>query len=370
MAAFIDGSDLPLDAKRGIRAIFHQGQGPNRKPLGRIKVISADSRKNSGVIPSLVLVDELQAHPDGSLYEMFRSRLKKRGAQMVTISNAGWDEDSFLGKMRLDFHNDPSFTRKGMFNHAETSTMEFFEWCLGPGDDSENPRVVKKANPFSGVTAESLTEWAEAKGRIEAEWLRGACGIWTSAELPWLKAEDWDCLRVDVGALAEGESVYMAIRVGAGAGIAMAAPRPDGRIAVGARIIPAPEQGRISYEGLEWQIRRLAEQYNVKAVLYDAGQFLRSAEILQQAGIPMQEAAQKPPRYVEATATLWKLITAGLIVHDGDEALRREVLAGQTTETETGWRLVATEQTRALIAMMLAVHQASAQMDTPSYWAL
>lgn len=84
----------------------------------------------------------------------------------------------------------------------------------------------------------------------------------------------------------------------------------------------------------------------------------------------MVEAAQTPPRYAEATATLWRLIAAGLIVHDGDDALRREVLAGQTKETEQGWRLVATEQTRALIALALAVHQASAIMDTPVYWVL
>jgi phage terminase large subunit-like protein len=126
----------------------------------------------------------------------------------------------------------------------------------------------------------------------------------------------------------------------------------------------------LSFEGLEWSIRRLTERYKVEAVLYDPASFMRSAELLAQSGIPMLATPQTPIRYAEATATLWRLISAGLIVHDGDEDLRREVLAGQTKETEQGWRLVATEQTRALIALALAVHQASAQMDTPSYWAL
>jgi hypothetical protein len=176
-------------------------------------------------------------------------------------------------------------------------------------------------------------------------------------------------LKVDVGGLTEGDSVYMAVRLGAGAGIAMASPRDDGRIAVGAKIIPPPENGRLSIEGLEWTIRRLAEQYNVQAVLYDPKSFMRSAEILTQAGLPMVEAPQTPTRYAEATATIWRLIAAGLIVHDGDKALRREVLAGQTKETEQGWRLVATEQTRALIALALAVHQASAE-DKSTYWVM
>jgi len=257
-----------------------------------------------------------------------------------------------------------------MMNHARVGSMEFFEWCLGDRDDVKNVTLVKKANPLKHVSKEALKEWLESPGLIWPEWLRGACGIWTLAQQPWLPDEDWDRLQVDVGGLADGDSVYVAVRIGRGAGIAMASPRPDGRVAVGARVIPAPEQGRLSLEGLEWAIRRLAEQYNVRAVLYDPKQFMRSAEILQQAGIPMQEAPQTPPRYAEATATLWRLIAAQLIVHDGDDALRREVLAGQTKETEQGWRLVATEQTRALIALALAVHQASAQMDTPSYWAL
>jgi hypothetical protein len=202
------------------------------------------------------------------------------------------------------------------------------------------------------------------------QWRRFGAGMWTQVEETWLPEEMWDALRVDVGGLADGDPVYVAIRVGSGAGIAMASPRPDGRIAVGARIIPAPEKGRISHEGLEWQIRRLAEQYNVRSVLYDPGDFQRSAEALIQAGMPMMEAPQRPIRYTEATATLWRLISAGLIVHDGDADLRREVLAGQTKETETGWRLVATEQTRALIAMALAVHQASFQPEPVNFWAL
>ena len=365
-----EAASLPLDAKRGIRAIYHKGIGPNRRPLGRIRVISADVKKNSGAIPTLVLVDELQAHPDGFLYNMFRGRLKKRNAQMVTISNAGWDEDSFLAQVRLKAHESESFTRKGMMNHARVGSMEFFEWCLTDRDNPKNVTLVKKANPLPNVTKESLREWLESPGLIQAEWLRGACGIWTMAQQPWLQPEDWDRLKVDVGALTSGDPVVMAVRVGAGAGIALASPREDGRIAVAAKIIPAPEQGRMSLEGLEWTIRRLAEEYNVQQVLYDPKSFMRSAEILQQAGIPMVEAPQVPVRYAEATATLWRLIAAGLIVHDGDEALRREVLAGQTKETEQGWRLVATEQTRSLIALALAVHSASALMDTPTYWVL
>jgi hypothetical protein len=41
------------------------------------------------------------------------------------------------------------------------------------------------------------------------------------------------------------------------------------------------------------------------------------------------------------------------------------VLAGQTKESISGWRLEPTAQTAALIALAMAVHRATAQPDEP-----
>jgi phage terminase large subunit-like protein len=361
MAGFVERSELALDVKRGIRAIYHQGEGPNRKPLGRIRVISADASKNSGAIPSLVLVDELQAHPDGHLYNMLQQRLNKRHAQMLTISNAGWDEKSFLAQMRQRAYEHDSFVRKGMLNTAEVGSMAFFEWCLGDADDPRNVRTVKRANPLKAVKVEDLTRRLESPGLIWPEWLRATCGRWTIAETPWLGEDGeavWDGLELDVGGLSDGDEVYLAVRCGAGAGIGIASPRAEAVVG-GIEYLPAPHGGRVPLEHVEQRIRQLAKRFKILQVAYDPDQFRRSAEILEAEHLPMIEVPQRPQRLAQATATIWRLISAGLLHHDGDPELRSQALAGRTKETTGGWRLDPTPETVALIALAMACHEAT-----------
>jgi len=359
MAGFVRGSDLPLDVKLGIRAIYHKGDGPNRKPLGRIRVISADAGKNSGAIPSLVLVDELQAHPDGHLYNMLQQRLDKRHAQMLTISNAGWDERSFLAQLRKQAYEHESFTRRGMFNHARTESMEFLEWCLGEKDDPHDVRTVKCVNPLKAITIEGLERRLNSWGLIWPEWLRMTCGIWTTVEMPWLPEDAWEACKADIGGVAEGDEVFVSVRVGAGAGIAIVAPRGEDRVAVKVQILDPPAQGRLPFKSIEFALRRIAEQYEVVSIGYDPDQFRPSAEVLMEAGLPMEEQPQRVTRLSVATSALYRLISAGLLSHDGDPALRAQVRAGKAKETTQGWHLEPTAETNGLIALAMASLEAT-----------
>ena len=362
-AGFVDRSELKqFKCQEGYRRIKCEKSG------SRAQIFAADDRTGDGVIPTLAILEELHRHRNLNLYRTWRGKLEKRGGQLISISTAG-EPDGEFEALRRTMRDTGTVTRKGSFLRALGPNSVLHEYAVPESGNPDNLKEVKAANPLKAITIETLKRKKSSPAMTPGHWRRFVCGMPASLE-SWLEAETWDGLRADVGGLRDGDRVYLAIRVGAGAGIGIASPRDDGRIAVGAEIIPAPEQGRLSFEGLEWSIRRLTERYKVESVLYDPKYFMRSAEILQQAGIPMMEAPQTPIRYAEATATLWRLISAGLIVHDGDEALRREVLAGQTKETEQGWRLVATEQTRALIALALAVHQASAQLEPTSYWAL
>jgi phage terminase large subunit-like protein len=359
MAQFVERSNLPLDVKRGIRAIYHSGAGPNRKPLGRIRVIAADEKLASGVIPSLVLVDELQAHPDGHLYNVLQQRLNKRKAQMLTISNAGWQEDSFLAGMRKRIHEHESFTRKGMFNHAHMGSMEFFEWCLDEGDDPHSLRTVKRANPLKAVALEDLKIRYQSPGLIWAEWLRATCGIWTLARMPWIEESMWDGCKADIGHIVDGDEVFVTVRAGVGAGIAIVAPRGDERVAVKTIIMPPPPGGRVPLETVEFQLRRIAGQYNVLSVAYDPDQFRRSAEILSEAGLPMEEAPQSTKRLSVATSSLWRLVSSGLLSHDGDPELRSQVLGTEAKESTQGWHLEADGRNQVVIALAMACHEAT-----------
>lgn len=382
MAGLVEDSDLPLEAQLGVRSVKHpldplpsdprdrlaerkrrEESGETKRKPGRIKVISADARKNSGAIPTLVLVDELQAHPDGYLYNMLRQRLRKRGAQMVSISNAGWDRDSFLAQLRQEAHDHSSFTRGGpepwqqMRNRALVGQREFLEWCLAEGDDPNDIATVKLANPLRAVTRRGLEE--DHASLLRAEWLRGACGLWTPTQNPFITPEVWDSLRVDIGRLVEGDEVVCAIRTGAAHGIGIVAPRGDGRVAVASLHIPAPPTGRAALADAERALLDVSRRYNVLSIGYDPDQFRRSAELLSEKGLPMMTQPQRPQGLAQATATFWRLVSGGLLMHDGDETLRDQVLATVTTETTSGWRIDPRPNTSTVAALAMAAHRAT-----------
>jgi hypothetical protein len=164
---------------------------------------------------------------------------------------------------------------------------------------------------------------------------------------------------VDIGGVEDGDQVILAVRAGAGVGIGIASRKDGDAVAVKAIIIPTPSGGRVPLEVVERTIRDLCGRYSVQEVAYDREQFMRSAEILEQRGLPMVEIPQRPMRLAQATATMWRLVSAGLLRHDGAADLRSQVMLGRTKETIQGWYLVPTVDTAGLVAVAIAAHQAS-----------
>jgi phage terminase large subunit-like protein len=88
-----------LDVNMGTYRIYHRApstrgrSSPRLRPGGEIRVIASEVKKQEGLIPTLVLVDEYHAHDDDRMYQMLRDKLRKRQheqgcGRMVTISSA------------------------------------------------------------------------------------------------------------------------------------------------------------------------------------------------------------------------------------------------------------------------------------------
>jgi phage terminase large subunit-like protein len=61
-----------------------------------IEVFAAEKKTGDGVIPyPFAIVDELHRHDDLGLYSLWKGKLRKRGAQILTISTAGEPETPF-----------------------------------------------------------------------------------------------------------------------------------------------------------------------------------------------------------------------------------------------------------------------------------
>jgi phage terminase large subunit-like protein len=347
-----------FDVKGGYRHIRLK-----RNPDAVLRVHPADAKTVDGVLPTLALVDELHRHPSAELYGVFRDGVDKRNGQMITMSTAGTKEDSPLGVLRKRAMELPTFKRRGVYSHARSADGSFVlhEWSLTDEDDLENLKLVKKANPASWITIKKLHQRKASPSMTPARWARFACGVWTEGEEPWLEPKDWDQLRVDIGQLKESESVWVAVSTGINPGYALAAKREDGGVAIKARVFEGdPPLGMLIDE-----IRKLGEVYVVESVTWGQTAFARPAEELEESAVPMVEFPYKPQRLSAASLTLKTLIQERKLRHDGDPALRAQVMAGRTKETEEGWRLVPTHGTRALIALAVACHQATENVPIP-----
>lgn len=321
---------------------------------GRVRVLAADAATADGVIPTLALVDELHRHLSGELYGTFRDGLGPRKGQMITISTAGWDKDSALGVLREKAHDMDGFTRDGAHNHAISPDGGFVwhEWCLEDTDDLSDMELVKSANPAPWHTVTALRRRHDSPSTTPPQWSRFACGVWTAGESPWLRPDQWDSL--DRDSIADGGIVYMAVDYGTNPAVAMAAPREDGKVAVSATIL----EGDVPLEVVERTIMGLARRYEVQEVAYQPGVFNRSADLLG-VSLAMQDIPHSTERMSAATGALYRTIMAGELLHSGDPTLRSHVLSGITKETQRGWHLMKSQDSRGLIALAFAVQRAT-----------
>jgi phage terminase large subunit-like protein len=353
-AGFVDRSPeirYRFKCQEGYRRIRYDAGG------SRIQIFAADDRTGDGVIPTLAVLEELHRHRDLSLYRTWRGKLEKRGGQLVAISTAGEPEGDFEAVRKRMRDQATERSGRGSFLRAATETTVLHEYAVPEGRDPEHLPTVKKANPLKAITPAQLRRKLDSPAMTPSHWRRFVCGMPARLD-SWVEPPAWDRLKVDIGGLEPGDQAVLALRVGAGCGIGIAVPRDDERVAVGIRTIAAPPSGRVPFREMEAALEELCEIYEVLEIGYDPKQIGTAWSVLEERGLPMVSIPQTPPRLASATATLWRLISGELLMHDGDAELRRQVLAGRTQETLGGWRLDPTPDTAALVALAMACHEA------------
>lgn len=198
---------------RGYREIRKRDPDEPDNPkafVGAIKVIAADADTADGWGGTLALVDELHRQRDSELYGVLYDGLGPRAGQIVTISTAGDDEDSPLGKLRDRAYRLPNMVRKGAHRYVTTGAFSLHEWALEPDENRADLRIVKRANPAPWQTIPMLRERRDSPGMTEKQWARFACGVWGLGGDPAFDREAWAMLE-DTGhaGIEAGRSVTL-----------------------------------------------------------------------------------------------------------------------------------------------------------------
>lgn len=360
------GLERHIDVKRGYRELRNLHGG-------RLRVLAADVDTADGITPwPLALVDELHRARSAELYGILRAGLEARGAQMISISTAGTDLRSPLGKMRAAAYELPIQRRDGAYRYCASLDGGFalHEWALEATDDVDDMRVVKTANPAPWHTLKALQRRHDSPSMTPWTWRRFACNLWQATADPWLPPGAWDAIarpglviparaRAWLGVFRHKESCAALVAVAQD-------PKRRGGWACWAQVLG---DGRpVDLSDLEDAVRRAAVRFDVAAGVYDPQQFARSAELLEDEGIYLVGMPNTNARMAPASDELYQAIVAGDLVHDGDLELAAHVDAGITTQTERGWRLTARGaqgNVEALMALAMAFDAATRGLERP-----
>lgn len=202
--------------RNGLHSTFKCQQGYRRILCERtgsiIQVYAADAVTGDGLIPTFPIVDELHRHRNLDLYRTWVGKLGKRGGQIAVISTAGAPGEEFeetrdfIRKSATEVEKSETFTR------AASEGIVLHEWAVPADGDVDDIELVCRANPFSGITVESL---AKKRGRATmtlGHWRRFTCNLPTRTESAAIQEAEWYAARTDE-VIPPGEPVWAGLDV-------------------------------------------------------------------------------------------------------------------------------------------------------------
>ena len=190
----------------GYRRIEHRDNG------SVIQILASDDKTGDGIIPTLCILDELHRHRDLRLYRTWRGKLPKRNGQLVTISTAGEPGSEFEMTREKIRQQVEVVERQETFTLARSPRLVLHEWAVPEDGDVSDMELVKRANPFSGITVEILQEKWESPTMIEPHWRRFVCNLASRGLNAAITEMEWAEAISDIG-IPRGEPVWVGLDV-------------------------------------------------------------------------------------------------------------------------------------------------------------
>jgi hypothetical protein len=306
---------------------------PKRGP-GNLKVIAGEDHRAHGTIPTLVILDEMQAHPGLGMYRTLAGKLPKRGGQLFSISTAGEPDSEFENLRSEVLARTAQSTTDGRHTRAVGPHHVIHNWALRPDDDVNDMAVVAMANPLVAVTEQVLAAKRSAPAWEEKHWRTFVCNLPTRDFVArFLPASEWTEAGVDEE-IPEGEPITLGIDWGWIEDATAFVPlwrREDGVLVLGpARILEPPRNGTQLDPGLvEAALLELQERNPIIALAHDAspmgGGHLMTGWLAEH--FPATDVLPVTPGDVaDAAGHFLEQLRAGALKHTKDPTLTRHLL--------------------------------------------
>jgi len=314
------------------------------------KVVSAEAYSKEGLNPSRVIMDELHAHKNRELFDVFSLAMGNRGkiAQLVAITTAGVKSD-MTGQDSIAYE---LYQYGQKVARGEIIDPAFFmAWWEAPQDsDHRIPEMWRIANPgFDDIV--SADDFVSAVRRTpEAEFRTKRLNQWVSSQISWLPSGTWDEL-TDLQDLTQ-DVEYMVGFDGSFSGdttvlVGCTIPKDDALPYV--FLIKAWEKDdrihddswRVEIQEVENTIADFCARYKVREVACDPFRWQRSMEVLAEKGIPIVEyPSTSARRMVTSCAKFFDAVLDKKMAHDGNPLLARHLSNAVVKSDNLGVRIV------------------------------
>jgi hypothetical protein len=296
-----------------------------------IQIFAADAGGADGIIPTLALIDELHRHKNLELYRTWAGKLDKQDAQLVMISTAGEPGGEFE-EMREEFRRSAEVVdRDGCFLRALGPASALHEYAIPADGDPEDLELVKAANPFSGITVESLRKKRARPSWNLQHWRRFTCNLPTRAVEAAINEREWMSARAE-DEIPEGEQVWVGLDLGVIYDTTSMVPLwirdAEYRLLGPATILEPPGDGsQLDTHLIEQALLTIHERTPICMVVMDMTNGASIAQWIQEElGVEVLARTQSRPMAVMDYARFMEALREGWLKHSGDVGLTRHAL--------------------------------------------
>lgn len=300
----------------------------------RIQVFAADDRTGDGAIPDLGLLDELHRHRDLRLYRTWAGKLDKKGGQIATISTGGDPGGEFeIARSRIKNEAD-ELAVDGSHTRAVAGRVILHDWMVPADQSVDDMAAVKAANPFSGITEETLRAKHDSPTMTPAHWARLVCNQPTRDDDAAITEAEWSGLKLAAGDdIPEGEPVWLGLDLGwkwdTTAATPLWMPDLERRWFAHVAIIPPPRDGTSTLlSTVQSALLDIHERNPVHTIVMDenAGGSQLCEWIEEVLGAKVIAHSQGHSAMALAYERWMEAMRAGAIRHDGDPEFSQHVL--------------------------------------------
>jgi phage terminase large subunit-like protein len=351
-----------------------------------LRVVSAEAYSKEGYNPSRVILDELHAHRDRALYDVFSLAMGNRGglAQMVAVTTAGLRNDVTGGESVA--YQLYQYGKKVASGEVVDPSF-FMAWWEAPERlKHDDPEAWKISNPgFDDLVSER--DFASAVLTTpEAEFRTKRLNQWVNVKQAWLPPGAWENLAEDDVRLEPGDEYVLGFdgswKNDCTAVVAVIKPRHENDVYRVFRVASWEKDFQIHDDS--WVVDKqlvvsvvndfVRDNPGCVELVADLSYWQDEAFQWSQNGLPLVEYPQTLNRLVPATAKLFEGIMAGKIRHDGDGAMQRHLDNCILKMHNGGSRLTKDYRNPRLkidlaIALLMAYDRASGKLEpTPQFF--